>query len=89
MIVVYICAIRLRDVPFKVMQRTLRYMTKLDRAIENDHDLAHLSGLFRSINVTSKDLFDLFKRVSVSSQSSRFTNHKLIDCFVTDCTDLQ
>lgn len=45
------------------MQQTLRYMTKLDRAIDKEKELAGLGEYYRSLNITSADLFDVLKKV--------------------------
>jgi len=46
------------------MQQTLRYMTKLDRAIKNEKELENLSEFYRALNISSADLFDVLKKVS-------------------------
>lgn len=46
------------------MQQTLRYMTKLDRAINKQKDLISLGEFYRSINISSADLFDILKKVT-------------------------
>ena len=45
------------------MQKTLRYMTKLDRAINNEKDLMELERKYKSLNINSTDLFDVLKKV--------------------------
>lgn len=51
---------------YEVMQRTLRYMTKLDRAIQREEDLAELSAFYKELNVSPMDLFNLLKKVNLS-----------------------
>lgn len=46
------------------MQQTLRYMTKLDRAIKNEKELENLSEFYRTQNISSADLFDVLKKVT-------------------------
>ena len=46
------------------MQQTLRYMTKLDRAIKNEKELENLSEFYRTLNISSADLFDVLKKVT-------------------------
>ena len=45
------------------MQSTLRYMTKLDRAINNKEQLESLHKLYKSINISANDLFQILKTV--------------------------
>ena len=45
------------------MQDTLRYMTKLDRAINAQDELQRLSQFYKMANVTPNDLFEVLKRV--------------------------
>jgi len=45
------------------MQNTLRYMTKLDRAINNENKLSELDTLYNSYNITPADLFNILNRV--------------------------
>ncbi|XP_046452024.1 sodium channel protein Nach-like [Daphnia pulex] len=55
---------RYKNVSFATIQRTLRYMTKLDRATKKEHDLGVLSRFYKSENITATDLFDLLKRTA-------------------------
>lgn len=55
-------------VSFDLIQDTLRYMTKLDRAHLNEEPLKELSDLYRSVNISPNDLFDLLKSVSAVLQ---------------------
>ena len=54
---------RYSNVSYDVMQKTLRYMTKLDRAINNEKDLMELERKYKSLNINSTDLFDVLKKV--------------------------
>ncbi len=45
------------------MQSTLRYMTKLDRAINNKKELRALNRLYQSANISANDLFQILKNV--------------------------
>jgi len=45
------------------MQDTLRYMTKLDRAINAQVELQRLSQFYQTANITPNDLFEVLKRV--------------------------
>jgi len=45
------------------MQNTLRYMTKLDRAINNEDKLSELDNLYNTHNITPVDLFNILNRV--------------------------
>lgn len=54
---------RYENITYEKMQKTLRYMTKLDRAIQNEKELDNLSGYYKSLNITSTDLFDVLKKV--------------------------
>jgi hypothetical protein len=49
------------------MQLTLRYMTKLDRAIDNEKELKELDQFYESQNITAIDLFNILVKVSVYS----------------------
>ena len=51
------------------MQQTLSYMTKLDRAIDNQRELLQLSKFYHSINVSPTDLFGVLKQVVYSKNS--------------------
>ena len=46
------------------MQETLRFMTKLDRAILQEEQLQQLSQFYRSENISPMDLFKLLRDVS-------------------------
>ena len=45
------------------MQKTLRYMTKLDRAINNQEELRKLDAIYQSHNITPIDLVQILKQV--------------------------
>lgn len=45
------------------MQKTLRYMTKLDRAIQNEKELEKLNEFYHSYNISATDLFAVLKEV--------------------------
>ena len=47
------------------MQLTLRYMTKLDRAIHNEKELKKLDQFYESQNITAIDLLNILVKVSV------------------------
>ena len=55
---------RYAGVSFERMQETLRYMTKLDRAILAEQQLQQLSQFFRSENISPMDLFMLLREVN-------------------------
>lgn len=40
-------------------------MTKLDRAIKHEQELAYLSDFYKSENITATELFELLKKVQV------------------------
>ena len=46
------------------MQQTLRYMTKLDRAINNQAKLIKLDAIYQSHNITPIDLVHILKEVN-------------------------
>lgn len=46
-----------------MMQDTLRYMTKLDRAIGAKGELQRLSQFYKTANITPSDLFEVLKQV--------------------------
>lgn len=45
------------------MQSTLRYMTKLDRAINNERPLKELNQFYKSRNISALDLFKILEEV--------------------------
>ncbi|KAI9565143.1 putative amiloride-sensitive sodium channel [Daphnia sinensis] len=57
---------RYKNITYEKMQKTLRYMTKLDRAIQNEKELDNLSGYYKSLNISSTDLFDVLKKSAPS-----------------------
>ena len=60
-----------------MMQDTLRYMTKLDRAINAQEELQRLSQFYKTANITPNDLFEVLKRVS---------DERKIFCYLHDYT---
>ncbi|XP_046649315.1 pickpocket protein 28-like isoform X2 [Daphnia pulicaria] len=57
---------RYKNITYDKMQQTLRYMTKLDRAIKNEKELENLSEFYRTQNISSADLFDVLKKSAPS-----------------------
>jgi len=55
---------RYENVPYTKMQLTLRYMTKLDRAINNEKELKELDEFYKSRNISALDLFKILEMVS-------------------------
>ncbi len=55
---------RYENVPYQKMQLTLRYMTKLDRAINNEKELKELDEFYKSRNISALDLFKILETVS-------------------------
>jgi hypothetical protein len=55
---------RFAQIPYEKMQQALRYMTKWDRAIDNESDLLKLSEIFNTTNISKMDLFTLLKTVT-------------------------
>lgn len=53
------------------MQSTLRYMTKLDRAITNEDELEELSQFFESQGISALDLFKILKKVIERKKRSK------------------
>lgn len=51
------------------MQLTLRYMTKLDRAINNEKELKELDKFYQLHNISALDLFNILVEVRVHSQN--------------------
>lgn len=51
------------------MQLTLRYMTKLDRAINNEKELKELEKFYQLHNISALDLFNILVEVRVHSQN--------------------
>jgi hypothetical protein len=56
---------RYADIPYEKMQLTLRYMTKLDRAINNERELKELNEFYKSRNISALELFKILEMVSV------------------------
>lgn len=54
---------RFKGVSYAKLQTTLRYMTKLDRAFNNEEELLKLSLYYEALNITALDLFKVLKRV--------------------------
>ncbi len=54
---------RFKTVSYAKLQTTLRYMTKLDRAFNNEEELLKLSRYYEARNITALDLFKILKRV--------------------------
>ncbi|KAI9552640.1 putative amiloride-sensitive sodium channel [Daphnia sinensis] len=57
---------RYKDVTYEKMQETLRYMTKLDRAITNEKELEYLNGYYEALNISSLDLFEILRESAPS-----------------------
>ncbi len=56
--------LRFSNISYSKLQTTLKYMTNLDRAVNNEQELKELSELYQMNNITALDLFRLLKRVS-------------------------
>jgi hypothetical protein len=56
---------RYADIPYEKMQLTLRYMTKLDRAINNERELKELNEFYKSRNISALELFKILEMVGV------------------------
>ena len=54
---------RFNNIPSEKLQSTLSYMTKLDRAINNEIELRELSAFYAEHNISSIDLFNILKTV--------------------------
>ena len=54
---------RYANISYDVMQKTLRYMTKLDRAINNKVNLEQLKQFYESAHISANDLFQILKNV--------------------------
>ncbi|XP_032777886.2 pickpocket protein 28 [Daphnia magna] len=65
---------RYNNVSYSTIHKTLRYMTKLDRAIKHEHDLEQLSDFYKSENITAIELFELLKKTAPNCRD-----------FVLDC----
>lgn len=50
-----------------MLQQTLRYMTKLDRAINMEKELEDLSSKYKSLNISALDLFELLENVGYTT----------------------
>lgn len=61
------------------MQKTLRYMTKLDRAINNEDELNALNQFYQTSDITATDLFNVLKEVNKLNHSIWITL-----CMVTE-----
>ena len=55
------------------MQLTLRYMTKLDRAIDNEKELKELYQFYKSQNISALELFKILEEVN-KKLSYRYLN---------------
>lgn len=56
--------IRYENITYSTMQKTLRYMTKLDRAETGRMELDELSQYFRSLNISATELFSVLNTAS-------------------------
>lgn len=54
---------RFVNVSYIKLQSTLRYMTKLDRAINNEEELLRLGSYYEARNISALDLFRILKKV--------------------------
>ncbi|XP_046452018.1 pickpocket protein 28-like [Daphnia pulex] len=54
------------DISYQKMQLTLRYMTKLDRAINNERELKELNEFYKSRNISALDLFKILEMTAPS-----------------------
>ncbi|XP_057370231.1 pickpocket protein 28-like [Daphnia carinata] len=54
------------NVSYIKLQSTLRYMTKLDRAINNEEELLRLSRYYEARNISALDLFRILKKTAPS-----------------------
>lgn len=54
------------NVSYSEMQSTLRYMTKLDRAINNERPLKELNQFYKSRNISALDLFKILEETAPS-----------------------
>jgi len=77
---------RYENITYENAQQTLRFMTKLDRAIDNGERLKELSEFYASQNISSLDLFHLLKLVGVCTFFSNFCSYINLIYF-TLCTD--
>jgi len=50
-------------VPIELIQKTLRIMTRLDRASTEDEDMKNLSDFYKDVKISPLDLFHVLKRV--------------------------
>ncbi|XP_046649312.1 pickpocket protein 28-like [Daphnia pulicaria] len=57
---------KFKGVSYAKLQTTLRYMTKLDRAFNNEEELLKLSRYYEALNITALDLFKVLKRTAPS-----------------------
>jgi len=55
---------RFDQIPYEKIQQALRFMTKWDRAIDNESDLRYLGDLFNTTDISKMDLFNLLKSVT-------------------------
>ena len=55
---------RLKNVSYKTMTQTLRYITRMDRAIAQEKDLDHLNRFLQQNSFTMKELVDILQIVS-------------------------
>lgn len=65
---------RYQNITYEMAQQTLRFMTKLDRAIDNGERLKELSEFYASQNISSLDLFHLLKLTAPNC------NDMVLDC---------
>jgi len=72
------------------MQLTLRYMTKLDRAIDNEKELKELDEFYKSRNISALDLFKILEEVSESLNLTLFDPFDLTTIIQTapSCSDI-
>uniref|UniRef100_A0A0P5S1Q7 Sodium channel protein Nach n=1 Tax=Daphnia magna TaxID=35525 RepID=A0A0P5S1Q7_9CRUS len=54
------------NVSYIKLQSTLRYMTKLDRAINNEEELLRLGSYYEARNISALDLFRILKKTAPS-----------------------
>ena len=83
---------RYQNITYEMAQQTLRFMTKLDRAIDNGERLKELSEFYASQNISSLDLFHLLKLVGDCTFFSNFCSciHLIYLMFKTapNCNDM-
>lgn len=48
---------------YSKLQSTLRFLTKLDRAIDQDEELEELNEFYNELNISALDLFNILEKV--------------------------